>query len=554
MLLNLQIKNYALIDDLRLEFASGFNIFSGETGAGKSIIIESLGLILGDRASAQLIKKDSTRCFITAEFDASGNRELENLIDSSGLSAEEGSLIIRREIDASGKSRAFVNDTPVGLGLLAEIGTLLINVHGQNEHQRIIQSSHQRNLLDVFAGLEETAEKVGGAYRAYSELAAQLESKQLSEQEKARLIDLYSFQVKEIDEARLAPGEEEEIEARLPQLKNADKLKTLADDAYQILYGGDDSVTERLGKAQKAVENITSVCGGLSEEAENLKSAYYQAEEAARQIEKFSDSLRADPDELNKLLERLELIGRLRKKYGKDVSEILRYREDALKELDALQNADENRQELEKRAKKAGQELLKLCEGLSSARKKAAQKLSGLVENEIRELGMKKARVTVSVEKLDNPESHGQDRVEFLFSANPGEEPKPVKNVASGGEMSRLMLALKTVLVKEDPVPVLVFDEIDSGIGGPMGQTVGKKLKNLSLRRQVVCITHLPQIAAFSDRHFMVEKTVKSNKTCVQVKLLSQAEHAEEIARMLSGEKVTISARQHAKELIENTL
>lgn len=554
MLLSIHIKNYTLIEDLRLEFAPELNIFTGETGAGKSIIIESLGLLLGARSSAQVVRKGSNSCFITGEFDCSHLTEVRQFLDESGLGIAEENLMVRREIAANGKSRSFINDRPVSAETLKNLGEYLVDVHGQNDHQTLLKSSCQRALLDGFGNLASLVAQVSESYHALRSLVSQLQSQAMSAQERERLVELYSFQKKEIESAQLTPGEEEDIEKSLPIMKNAEKIQTVSDDAYHILYGEDEAVIEKLGKVQKLVESLNMLGGNLSETSENLRKAYSMVDDAAHEIESFRDRLNADPEVLNQLLERQNLIAKLKKKYGNSIQEILAYKDKISSELDALSSVDQNRQELEKNVEKARAALISLCEKLTAQRKKAAEKLSMGTEKELHELGMKKARFSISIEKEVEPTSEGQDRVEFLFCANPGEDAKPLKNIASGGEMSRVMLAIKTVLAKTDRIPALIFDEIDSGVGGPMGQVVGRKLKELSRHHQVLCITHLPQIAAFGTQHFYVEKETKGAQTLTCVRVLPQKERTDEIARMLSGEKITPSALIHAAELIKNSM
>ena len=555
MLLNLHIKNYVLIDELNLEFGEGLNIFTGETGAGKSIIIESVGLVLGDRAGAGLVRKGSERCSICTEFDIDGYSQLGKFLSESALGDDGGgTLIIRREIDSAGKSRAFINDKPVGISMLSSVGDFLVDVHGQHEHQTLLQSKMQRDLVDRFAGNDSLLASTAGHYGAWRALAAQKEANTVSEQERERLVDLYSFQLKEINSLKPVPGEEEEIEQKLPVLKNAEKLRALSSEAYDLLYGSESSALQNAGKAQKLVENIVSISGSITGAAETLKTASSLLDDALRDIDKFRGSLEADPAALNELLSRQDQLHRLKKKYGKDIPEILAYADKISKELDALSNADRNLKELDAKIAKAEAELSSFCEKLSASRKKAAKKLSDGVEKELSALGMKKAKFSVDISREDSPSSHGRDSVGFMFSANTGEDLKPLKEIASGGEMSRVMLALKTVLANSDEVPVLIFDEIDSGIGGPMGQVVGSKLKTLSKHHQILCITHLPQIAAFAEKHFNVEKASAGGQTLTRVRALAKDGRLEEISRMLSGKEVTPAARAHASELIEQSL
>jgi DNA repair protein RecN (Recombination protein N) len=554
MLLNLNIKNYALIENLHLEFASGLNIFTGETGAGKSIIIDCLGLILGDRASSGSIRQNESRCVITAEFDISLLKNLKRYLKESSLEVPENeNLILRREADSQGKSRAFVNDTPVSISALQNIGEFLVDVHGQHEHQSLIKTSHQRQLLDRFGSNEELVKAVSTKYHIYKALLAQLESNNLSEQEKERLIDLYSFQVKEIDDAQLKTGEEEEIEAVLPEIKNADKLRELANEAHSAIYSGDGSALEKLGKVKNLIETIATLSPAMKDTFDGISSSYYRLEEAANEIENFAAKLNADPERLNELLMRQDLISKLKKKYGKTVADILSFRDKTAAELDTLNKSGANRKELENTVKKEHTALTKLCADLSSKRKRTADKLAGSVQKELSELGMKKVVFEIKIEPGQELREEGSDKIEFLFSPNAGQDLKPVKEIASGGEMSRVMLALKTVLAKSDSVPVLVFDEIDAGVGGPTAQVVGKKLKQLSKNHQLLCITHLPQIAAFKDNHLSVRKQEHKGLTSTVVATLSGSDSIEEIARMLSGKEITPTAIKHAEELVSQS-
>lgn len=554
MLLNLRIKNYVLIDELALEFGPGLNIFTGETGAGKSIIIESIGLLLGERAAAGVVRGGAEKCFLSAEFDITGKAALNTYLVEAGLAeAKNEPLLLRREIDTGGKTRSFANDRPVSLATLAAIGDFLIDVHGQHEHQTLLANKAQRELLDRFARNEELLELASKEYSAWRALAAQKETRQISEQERERLVDLYGFQLKEIDAAKLSPGEEEEIEQKLPMLKNADKLMGLSSEACELLYGQEGSAIEKAGKTSKLLESIGSLSGALTEPGETLKNASALLDDVLRDLEKFRDSLNADPSALNDLLTRQDLIHRLKKKYGKDIPEILAYRDRIKNDLDALTNADKNLKELDEKIRKAEAVLLDVCGKLTAQRKKAAKKLSEGAQKELSELGMKKAVFSVKIEQTELPSATGRDAIEFLFSANAGQAPAALKAIASGGEMSRVMLALKTVLAKSDEVPVLIFDEIDTGIGGPMGQTVGSKLKTLAGHHQILCITHLPQIAAFAENHYTVEKSSSGARTSVTVKMLAKNERLEEVARMLSGKEITPVARKHASELIEQS-
>jgi len=435
MLLNLNIKNYVLIDQLGLEFGEGLNIFTGETGAGKSIIIESVGLALGGRAGAGIVKSGAERCFIGAQFDISGYTALNNFLAESGLSGDDGMLLIRREIDLNGKNRAFVNDKPASVSILALIGDYLVDVHGQHEHQTLLKGSVQRELLDRFARNEKLLEETAEVFDTWSALTAQKEARRISEEERTRLVDLYGFQLKEIDSLKPVPGEEEELEQKLPMLKNAEKLQALSSQACALLYGEENSALERIGKTQKLVDSINSISESLAGPSETLKNASSLVDDALRELERFRDSLSADPETLNALLTRQDLLHKLKRKYAKDIPEILAYRGKICQELETLNNADKNLKELEDKIRKSETTLRSLCEKLTASRKKAANKLSEGVEKELSVLGMKKAAFSAGIEKETNPSKHGWDNISFLFSANAGEGLKPLKDIASGGEM-----------------------------------------------------------------------------------------------------------------------
>ena len=549
MLTNLVIKNFALIDDLKLEFAEGLNVFTGETGAGKSIIVESIKFLLGERASGDLVKKGAQSCLVSGEFNCSKLKGLKKYLKELAIEVSDETLFVRREIDISGKSRGVVNDIPVSMKTLGAIGDFLVDIHGQHEHQSLFSSTAQRKLLDNFGDAEKYLNEISKNYGHWRELLAEKESKVLSEQERQRLADIYGFQVKEIDSASLKPGEDEETEAALPMMKNSGKLLELSQEAYGLLYESDGSVIEKIGKVKKLSDAINSL-GGTAEISESLNSASTFLEEAASLIEDYKEKLNCDPDALEKLLERQNLIRNLKKKYGSTIEEVLSFREKNAKELEILNKFDQNRKELEKEIEKTAKELFSWCSRLSNERKKWAEKLGEGVKKELGFLGMKKARFEISFEKMPEPFSEGWDKIDLMFQPNPGEDLKPLKDIASGGEISRVMLAIKTVLSKADEVPVLIFDEIDTGLGGPMGQVVGKKMSDLSKNHQVISVTHLPQIAAFALQNISVTKETSDNKTKIKARALSEDDKIEEIARMLSGEKISDSARKHARELI----
>ncbi|MCX5777623.1 MAG: DNA repair protein RecN [Elusimicrobia bacterium] len=552
MLLTLHIKNYALIEELTLEFGPGLIIGTGETGAGKSIIIDALGLILGERASAQAVRTGASRCSVSAAFDISSLPALESFLRESGLAEDPGSeLILRREVDAGGKSRAFVNDLPASAAALSSIGAFLIDIHGQHDHHRLFEPAAQRHLLDNFANTEPLVIRVSRAHTLWKQLVEQKNTAAISAEEKQRLIDIYGFQVKEIDDAKLSPEEEEEIEQALPQLKNAEKLGELSAAALAVLCNGDGAALEHIGKAQRLLETVQGLGGQIADSVELIKSAYCQLDETARNMEHFANKLTADPAQLNALLERQVLIHKLKKKYGATVAEVIAFGKTRAEQWEALTASEHNAQELDKKIDDARADLDTLCDKLTAERKTASAKMAAAITRELTDLGMKKARFSLQFDRRTEPGIDGQDDIEFLFSANAGEQTGPLKDIASGGEMSRVMLAVKTVLTKADGVPILVFDEIDAGIGGPTGQIVGTKLAELARHHQVLCITHLPQIAAFAGEHWSVAKHTDAGRTTTAVSVLDKPGRVEEIARMLSGHGITPVAKKHAAELID---
>ncbi len=562
MLSELHIKNFALIESLSAEFRSGLNVLTGETGAGKSIIVDALGLLLGDKAQATIVRKGSDRCEVTGIFDIEKNKNAKKFLNEISADTDEDSLILRREIDSSGKSKAFLNDRPVSLSTLSSLGDLLIEMHSQHEHQRLLKNSEQRDFLDRFAGAWDLREQISQEYGDWKSLMEQSNAAQMSEQEREHKIDLYSFQVKEIDEAKLKPGEEEEIEKLLPQLKNAEKIRLALGESYDHLYEAEGSVTERLQKVKRSLENLQNFGVELEGGVKLIDDVLVNVSEIVGEIESWKGKVSADPAQLDRFYSRQDLLSKLKKKYGITVEAILQYREKIKQELDALENHAQSRDELNKKIEAAHAKLMKTGRALSKAREKAGEKLASAVEKELRDLGFLKSKFMVSLvaEKDEKgiviPSSSGLEKVEFNLSANAGEDIQPIRSVASGGELSRIMLALKKILAQVDVVPTLIFDEVDSGIGGSMGHVIGEKLKGLGKTHQVIAITHLPQVAAFAQNHISVRKEISDKRTKTEIAHLEKSARVEEIARMLGGitserEKPTPASLKHASELIE---
>ncbi len=526
----------------------GLNVLTGETGAGKSIALDALGLLLGDRFKSEQVRQGSEKSSIDGTFDVPKQKEFQAWWKDHEFEKTD-EILIRREGFPDGRSKAYLNDQPVTLATLQDLGAFLVDVHGQNEHQQILKPSVQLALLDRFGGLEEKREKIAPLYKAWKDLQEQLNAKDLSEEERLQRMDIYRFQLQEIEKAQLKAGEEEELNARLPELKNAGRLQTLASSAYGALYGDEGSALERLGQADKAFESLKGLAPSVDPLAKELSEARARLEDVAHSLQSLAERWEADPAALEDCLNRLDLISRLKKKYGATVNAVRAHGEHLRTQLDQLEHADHYRQDLEKQREKARVQLDQICRDLSQKRKKAAKDISTAVQKELSDLGLKSAIFRCQLEVLAEPSSSGIDGVVYEWAPNPGEGIQPLKAIASGGEMSRVMLAIKSVLADADAVPTLVFDEIDAGIGGLTAQAVGKKLRTLGRHHQILCVSHLPQIASCATAHFQVSKRVSKTRTFAVIERLDAEERINELARLL-GSHVTPTSVQHAKELL----
>ncbi|OGW46323.1 MAG: DNA repair protein RecN [Nitrospirae bacterium RBG_13_41_22] len=545
MLRELGIKNLAIIDDLRVRFESGFNVLTGETGAGKSIIVDSLGLALGSRAQSDLIRSGEKEAVVQAYFEIEGVNEFPDI----GIDISNG-LILRRTISATGKSRAYINDTMVSLQSLAEAGKSLVDIHGQYEHQRLMSVDRHRLLLDSYGKLEDDRKKMGFLYKEVQVVKKQETDLKQKTKERAHRLDLLRFQINEIDAAFLKPGEKNALNEERTILSNMSRLNELTETAYSMIYGSEGSCIERLSSVIAKVREMSSIDHSVSDILNMLESTLPPIEDAAISLRGYKNRYDLEPERLAEVEERLELIKKLEKKYGEGLETVISYKDEAEKELKGLELTDERLDSIEAELKEKEEMLLSTSLSLSEKRKKVANKMEALVKNELKELAFSNAEFLIDI-RQEALSPHGIDKVEFLFSANPGEPPRPLAKIASGGELSRVMLALKTILADFDSIPVLIFDEVDAGIGGKTAENVGKKLKMISTKHQVLCTTHLPQIASKGDSHLKIEKRQKNERVYVEVRELKGREKLDEIARMLSG-KITDVSLKHAKELIES--
>jgi DNA repair protein RecN (Recombination protein N) len=553
VLLELVVENYAVVERVRVRFHPGLNLLTGETGSGKSIVVDALGLVLGGRASADMLRSDTERVRVAAIFEAPRDAALLGLLERAGAPVEEGELLIEREVLAGGKSRAFLGNRPVTIALLREIGRFLGDIHGQHEQQQLFSSAAQLESLDDFAGLAERREEVGELFRQWKSLESELEELNRSEQEKLRMADLWSFQRKEIEAAALKPGEDAQLEQERMVLRNVAKLQENANAAYAALYEEQESVSAQLRTALKKLEELARIDGSLERVVETLKNAAIGVEDASDAIRDYMDKLEADPKRLDEIESRLALIERLKRKYGSSLVEVLAFLADVRSKMDAIETAGERKAKLEQDLTRASAAYGERAADLTTARKAAAQKLSKKVETELDSLALENAVFRIEV-LATNWSEDGADRVEFLISANAGEEPRALDKIASGGELSRIALALKTSLGHARHANgvqrTLVFDEIDSGIGGGVAEAVGRRLKKLSASDQVLCVTHLAQVAGFADHHYSVEKREVKGRTVAEIEELTGEARTREIGRMLSGQKVTPEALKHAEQLI----
>ncbi|MCM2357939.1 MAG: DNA repair protein RecN [Geobacteraceae bacterium] len=549
MLTDLYIRNFAIIDNLHVPFRPGLNVLTGETGAGKSIIIDAVNLILGGRASAELIRTGEEEATVEALFDLTGHPVILGRLAETGVDCD-GELLVKRVVARSGKNRVFMAGGLSTIAALAELSRQLINIYGQHESQTLLKPDNHLRLLDEFGGLAPVRREFAAIFDDYRRTGAEIRRIEEGEREAARRLDLLSFQSEEIAAAFLVPDEEEELARERQLLCHGEKLLRNSQEAYESLYGGDAAILGELRRVLACVGEIRGIDPSLAPLHDALEGAHIQLEDAALALRDYAARVEADPQRLQAVDDRLDQINRLKKKYGQTVREILSYKEEIDRELAGLLHREETRAELDLALRELERRLAEKGEQLSTARIAAAGQLKGAMERELHQLAMRNAQFEVVFEKLPEPRVNGLERGEFLFSPNPGETPKPLARIASGGELSRLMLALKQILPESD-VPTLVFDEVDSGIGGATSALVGEKLKRVAQGQQVFCITHLPQVAAFADCHFRVEKRVAQGRTVTSITHLDGEERVAEMARMLGGARITEKTLEHAREMIE---
>ena len=551
MLTDLTIRNFAIIDTLHISFKEGLTVLTGETGAGKSIIIDAVGLIMGGRASADLIRSGEDEAVVEVLFDISSQPDVARQLRDSGFDCDN-ELLVKRSISRAGKNRVFINGSMATLALLADTTPRLINIYGQHESQTLLRPENHLRLLDSYAGLSGQREEFSRLFERFRALQERLAGLDEVEREAERKLDLLSYQSDEIARAALRAGEEEELEERRQVLAGAEKLGSVTASAFERLYEGDGAILGQLRRIKNAIAEISAIDHTLDGLAASLENAFLQVEDAAIMLRDYASRIEADPAALLQADDRLDLIYRLKRKYAPTVEAILAFKQGLDGEIETLRGREQVRHDLQDERERLADELHMRGSELTAKRTAAAVSLSKALAAEVHQLAMKNAVVETVLEPLSEPRATGYERVELLFSTNPGESPRPLARIASGGELSRLMLAFKQVLPEGD-VPTLIFDEVDTGIGGATSEMVGQKLKNVAALQQVLCITHLAQVAVFAGQHLRVEKRVANNRTTTQVVMLADGERTREVARMLAGARITDSALAHAAEMLAAT-
>ncbi|MDQ0111624.1 DNA repair protein RecN [Paenibacillus harenae] len=562
MLRELSIRNLAVIEEVHVTFHHGFHVLTGETGAGKSILIDALSLVVGGRGSADMVRYGCDKAEMEAMFDLPSGHPVWRVLEKQGVNASsEEMLVVRRELSSQGKSSSRVNGQLVTMTMLREIGECLVNIHGQHEHQSLLRTEQHLEWLDMFAGdlLIERKQQYREVYSQLQQARHALKDIESSARHNVQMLDLYRFQIEEITNAQLKPGEDELLSEQRRKLMYASKRMDAVSDAYALLYGGKglDAVSKAVAKL---IDIQTYDAAKLSPLLEQLQSAFYQAEDAAFQLRDYRDGIESDPDQLSQIEDRLDLINGLKRKYGESIPDILAYLKKTAAERDKIENRDELIENLRVQEAKLYAQALDNAKELSKLREHASMKLAEAIETELKQLQMPNALFRVKLEPCKDEskgEGHvrlhasGMDEAMFMLSTNPGEPLKPLSKIASGGEMSRIMLALKIIFAEIDQVPVLIFDEVDTGVSGRAAQAIAEKLSQLSAKCQVFSITHLPQVACMADHHYEIRKQVIGERTSTSVTALLERDRIDELARMLGGVEVTEKTRHHAQEMLD---
>lgn len=549
MLYKLIVENIAVIETVSFMPPSGLNVLTGETGAGKSILIDSINLILGARTNKDIIRYGKENAKVSAEFYIN-EAVLDKLVEMN-ISVENDKLIISREISKDGKSVAKINGINISVAQLKELATYLIDIHGQHDNQALLTPSKHIDFLDSYANLNEEVKKYEKEFLKLKKFRNELETLSQNEQERLTKIDYLKYVAEEISKADLKVGEEESLREELSLIENSEKISVGVLGAISELYDNDKNAYDIINNALSHINGIASFDGKLQTISERLADLLYSSEDIVHELRLYQNKIDFDEQRLDEISQRLDTIKKLERKYGRTTQGCLEYLKSCTEELDLLTNYDSKLEEIEAEIRKTTENLRIIANNLTNARTKAAEKLSRQIENEIRELAMPKAVFEVSINPADEFTSKGMDDVEFIFSANPGQPLRPMAQIASGGELSRIMLAIKTVLSNTDDVPTLIFDEIDTGVSGASAQRIANKLSLLAKHKQIICISHLPQIAAYADNNFKIEKHLSNDETFTKIELLDYDARLNELARIIDGENITQTSLDHAKEMLE---
>jgi DNA repair protein RecN (Recombination protein N) len=566
MLKSLQVKDYALIENIFVEFKSGLNIITGETGAGKSILIGAMGLLLGERAHTEVVRKGAKKSVIEGIFNVEDNLKVEKILNDNDIDSSD-ELIVRREISLKGSNRCFLNDTPVTLNVVKEIGNLLVDLHGQHEHQSLLRTDTHIEFLDEFGDIEALLNDYRRPLEKLNALQKELRETQKKEELLQEKKELYGFQIGEIDEIDPQTGEDESLEEELRILENAERLLELSNQIYSKLYDDEDSIYDRFTEIHNGIEELASIDKSFSEKLDDSSSVFAYIQDIAEFTRSYRDNIQLDPERLETVRDRIHSLNYLKKKYGGSLEEVINYRKKIGEEYDLAENFADKIKELNDRMLSLRQECGDKAKRLSEKRKQIGGKIKQEIEDDLQYLGLSDAQFEVKVEQIPADESEnsllvegnpfkygnrGIDKVEFFISTNLGEDVKPLAKIASGGEISRIMLALKSVLAKDDKLPLLIFDEIDVGVSGRIAQKVGESLNSLAEYHQIIAITHLPQIASLADAHFEVYKVKSDDRVVSTIRQLNDDERVNEVAKLISGEEVSEASLESARELINH--
>lgn len=557
MLLELNIANIALIESLRIEFAQGFNVLTGETGSGKSIVVDCMNLVLGGRADRDFVRTGAEKGSVQALFDIAKNSAAKAILGEMDIDCEDGMVAVSREISRSGRNICRISGVIVPLNTLRRLTGTLLDIHGQHEHQSLLDPAKHIAFLDAYGDNRHTELRAQAA-KLHSErvkMESELKKNMLDAAERERLSDMLGFQIQEIASAKLKKGEEERLIARLRILENSEKIRTNVETAYEATYAGagrTPSAQELLLRAANAMDKLSQIDERYAELGLRLREMVYSVQDIGYELRDILDHMESDPELIEKVSKRLETIDRLERKYGPNLDDVLNFYASAVERLESIQTGDAHIDALKAELAKKDAELDEVCTLLTASRRELAQRLAQAVMQQLRDLGMGRARLEIRIESLPRPTANGLDSVEFLISANPGEPLKPMASVASGGELSRIMLALKAISMEADGVDSMVFDEIDTGVSGRMAQTVGEKMCAIARDHQVLCVTHLPQIAALGDAHFVVEKHTDGTTTETLVRQLDSEGRIHELSRLVGGAEDSTSSLSHAKHMLED--